>query len=133
MRIKCIMLEKRFGGEKTTHLGKERLHRAFSVFVFNSKSKFLLQKRAAGKMLWPGYGSNTCCRHPWPGEDILTVDTRQLQEKLGFSCELKNMGSFICSTPFYNIGTEKEFCCVLTKLFIGANYQLSKVLVFHLL
>ena len=51
------------------HQGDGVLHRAFSVFVFNSRGDTLLQQRSELKMLWPGYWSNACCRHPRVGED----------------------------------------------------------------
>ena len=35
------------------HDGDGVLHRAFSVFLFNSNGELLLQQRAAGKRLWP--------------------------------------------------------------------------------
>lgn len=40
------------------------LHRAFSVFLFNSQNELLLQKRSPQKITFPGYVSNTCCSHP---------------------------------------------------------------------
>jgi isopentenyl-diphosphate delta-isomerase len=40
------------------------LHRAFSVFLFNSKNEFLLQRRAMTKITFPGIYSNTVCSHP---------------------------------------------------------------------
>ena len=49
------------------HTGKGVLHRAFSIFVFNSDNELLLQQRSPTKMLWPGYWSNTCCSHPRRG------------------------------------------------------------------
>ncbi|HLG02045.1 MAG TPA: NUDIX domain-containing protein, partial [Bacteroidia bacterium] len=47
-----------------------RLHRAFSVFIFNSKGGMLLQKRATGKYHSGGLWSNACCGHPRPGEEV---------------------------------------------------------------
>ncbi|RVD91578.1 isopentenyl-diphosphate-delta-isomerase II [Tubulinosema ratisbonensis] len=44
------------------------LHRAFSVFIFNKEGKLLVQKRAAGKLVYPGLWSNTCCSHPFINE-----------------------------------------------------------------
>ncbi len=105
--------------KKAAHLGQGRIHRAFSIFVFNNKGEFLLQKRAAGKMLWAGYWSNTCCSHPRPGEDVSMAGQRRLQEELGFSCKLKKIGSFFYSALFYNIGLEKEFCHVLVGKYNG--------------
>lgn len=40
------------------------LHRAFSVFVFNSRGELLLQQRALSKYHTPGLWTNTCCSHP---------------------------------------------------------------------
>ncbi|RZF47560.1 hypothetical protein LSTR_LSTR009096 [Laodelphax striatellus] len=40
------------------------LHRAFSVFVFNSNNEMLLQKRSLSKVTFPGFVSNACCSHP---------------------------------------------------------------------
>jgi isopentenyl-diphosphate delta-isomerase len=41
-----------------------RLHRAFSVFLFNENNQLLLQQRALHKLTFPGVWSNTCCSHP---------------------------------------------------------------------
>ena len=40
------------------------LHRAFSVFLFNSKNELLLQQRASSKITFPDVWTNTCCSHP---------------------------------------------------------------------
>ncbi|XP_075221892.1 isopentenyl-diphosphate delta isomerase [Lycorma delicatula] len=40
------------------------LHRAFSVFIFNSKDELLLQRRSLSKITFPGFVSNACCSHP---------------------------------------------------------------------
>ncbi|KAI6243454.1 NUDIX hydrolase domain containing protein [Aphelenchoides fujianensis] len=40
------------------------LHRAFSVFLFTSDRRLLLQKRAATKITFPSVWTNTCCSHP---------------------------------------------------------------------
>ena len=40
------------------------LHRAFSIFIFNSKNEMLLQQRALSKYHTPGLWTNTCCSHP---------------------------------------------------------------------
>ncbi|PRD33229.1 UNVERIFIED_CONTAM: Isopentenyl-diphosphate Delta-isomerase 1 [Trichonephila clavipes] len=40
------------------------LHRAFSVFLFNTKGELLLQQRSDAKITFPGYYTNTCCSHP---------------------------------------------------------------------
>ena len=40
------------------------LHRAFSVFLFNSKKQLLLQQRSSLKITFPNYFTNSCCSHP---------------------------------------------------------------------
>ncbi|HQS05313.1 MAG TPA: NUDIX domain-containing protein, partial [Daejeonella sp.] len=52
------------------------LHRAFSVFVFNSKNELILQQRADGKYHSPGLWTNTCCSHPKPGENTIDACKR---------------------------------------------------------
>lgn len=44
------------------------LHRAFSVFLFDSDDRLLLQQRAAGKVTFPSVWTNTCCSHPLVGQ-----------------------------------------------------------------
>lgn len=53
-----------------TNIDKGLLHRAFSVFLFNSKNELLLQQRATEKITFPDMWTNTCCSHPLgiPGE-----------------------------------------------------------------
>lgn len=67
------------------------LHRAFSVFVLNSKNELLLQQRAMGKYHSGGLWSNTCCSHPAPGESTLAGAHRRLVEEMGFDCELEQI------------------------------------------
>lgn len=45
-----------------------RLHRAFSVFLFDSQNRLLLQQRAHSKITFPGVWTNTCCSHPLYGQ-----------------------------------------------------------------
>jgi len=107
--------------EKTSvHLGSGRLHRAFSVFIFDDQERLLIQQRAQDKMLWPSFWSNSCCSHPRPGEDVVSAAQRRLQEELGFSCQLEHLGSFIYSAQFNDIGAENELCHVLMSRYNGA-------------
>lgn len=108
-------------GEKVaSHMGAGVLHRAFSVFIFNTKGEFLLQKRSAGKMLWPLFWTNTCCSHPREGEDYQAAGQRRLQEEMGFTCELSPVGSFIYHASYEDVGSENELCSVLTGTYDGA-------------
>lgn len=51
------------------------LHRAFSVFLFDSQNRLLLQRRALSKITFPGVWTNTCCSHPLYGYIPTEVDT----------------------------------------------------------
>jgi isopentenyl-diphosphate delta-isomerase len=50
------------------------LHRAFSVFLFNSSGELLLQQRASDKITFPNVWTNTCCSHPLHGYTPTEVD-----------------------------------------------------------
>ncbi|RVX75110.1 hypothetical protein B0A52_01387 [Exophiala mesophila] len=48
-----------------TNINQGLLHRAFSVFLFDPKTKrLLLQQRATEKITFPDMWTNTCCSHP---------------------------------------------------------------------
>lgn len=80
-------------GEKMSVHKAGILHRAFSVFVFNTEGKMMLQKRAMEKYHSPGLWSNTCCSHPRPGEKTLDAAHRRLLEEMGFDCGLSEKTS----------------------------------------
>ena len=96
-----------------------KLHRCFSIFVFNSKNKMLLQKRATEKYHCGGLWTNTCCSHPRKGELLKEATHRRLQEEMGFDCELKEIGDFIYKAEFDNGLTEHEYDHVFTGKFDG--------------
>ncbi|MDG9715960.1 isopentenyl-diphosphate Delta-isomerase [Streptomyces sp. DH24] len=70
------------------HRAPGRLHRAFSVFLFDERGRLLLQQRALGKYHSPGVWSNTCCGHPYPGEAPFAAAARRTFEELGVSPSL---------------------------------------------
>jgi len=93
------------------------LHRAFSVFIFNSKGEMLLHKRAKGKYHNAGLWSNACCSHPSPGEDTLEAAKRRLKEEMGFATELKPLFEFTYKVEFSNGLTEHEFDHVFSGIY----------------
>ena len=90
------------------------LHRAFSVFIFNSRGEMLLQQRAEGKYHSAGLWSNACCSHPRPGEDIKDAVARRLQEEMGMSCPVTEVFSFVYKAYLGNGLTEYEYDHVFT-------------------
>lgn len=105
--------------EKMEAHRKALLHRAFSVFIFNSKGEMLLQQRAANKYHSPGLWTNACCSHPRPGEDTQHAARRRLQEELGFVTNLTEIFSFTYKTVFQNGLTEHEFDHVFAGIYEG--------------
>ncbi len=88
--------DREIGKEEKIKAHKEgKLHRAFSIFIFNKKGELLLQKRQNGKYHSPGLWSNTCCSHPRPGKDIKEEAERRLKEEMGIKANLKEVFSFI--------------------------------------
>lgn len=71
------------------------LHRAFSIFIFNTKGELLLQQRAFDKYHSGGLWTNTCCSHPRPQENIAAAAHRRLQEEMGFDTDINHAFSFI--------------------------------------
>ena len=72
-----------------------RLHRAFSVFLTDSRGRWLLQRRASRKYHSGGLWSNACCSHPRPGEGVQEAATRRLQEEMGVASDLSRLFSFV--------------------------------------
>ena len=89
------------------------LHRAFSVFILNSKNKILLQKRANTKYHSPNLWTNTCCSHQRLNEHSLKAGNRRLIEEMGINLELKEIFKFKYKAPFSNGLTEHELDHVL--------------------
>lgn len=98
---------------------KAVLHRAFSVFIFNSDGDLILQQRAAHKYHSPLLWTNTCCSHQRDGESNIEAGKRRLLEEMGFSTELKEVFSFIYKAPFDNGLTEHELDHVMVGYFDG--------------
>ncbi|KAK5709305.1 isopentenyl-diphosphate delta-isomerase idi1 [Elasticomyces elasticus] len=102
----CIVLDDHdnpigSASKKVCHLmeniDKGLLHRAFSVFLFDSQNRLLLQQRATEKITFPDMWTNTCCSHPLgiPGETGSTLDAavagvkRAAQRKLDHELGIK--------------------------------------------
>ena len=101
------------------HEGDGLLHRAFSVFVYGSDGRVLLQQRSAAKPLWPMYWSNSCCGHPLPGEDVPAAAERRTQEELGISCHARFLYKFQYQARYSAGYSENELCHVFESDYDG--------------
>ncbi|MDR1057471.1 MAG: diphosphomevalonate decarboxylase [Coxiellaceae bacterium] len=94
------------GSEKMDAHVYGQLHRAFSVVILrrrNDKIEALLQKRSLCKYHSANLWSNTCCSHPMHGENIVIAAENRLQEEMGFSVPLKEIGRFHYRAHFSDV------------------------------
>jgi len=108
-----------FLSKEACHQGAGRLHRAFSVFLFNREGELLLQQRSAAKPLWPLYWSNSCCSHPRQGEAVEAAARRRIAEELALGAELRFLYKFEYRAEYRGIGAEHELCWVFAGLADG--------------
>jgi isopentenyl-diphosphate Delta-isomerase len=101
--------------EKMEAHRKAVLHRAISVFIFNSRGEWLLQQRAFDKYHSGGLWTNACCSHPSPGETTLAAANRRLAEEMGLEAALEHLFRFQYHATLENGITEHE----VDHVFIG--------------
>ncbi|MFF9586742.1 isopentenyl-diphosphate Delta-isomerase [Streptomyces achromogenes] len=101
----------------SAHQAPGHLHRAFSVFLFDTEGRMLLQQRALTKYHSPGVWSNTCCGHPYPDEPAQEAAARRVGEELGLhGIPLEPAGTVTYEHPDEISGlVEKEY----NHLFVG--------------
>lgn len=85
------------------------LHRAVTVYVFNSRGQLLLQQRAQGKYHCGGLWSNTTCGHPYPQEPTQAAAERRLQEEMGMQLTLHPAFELSYHLPLSNGLIEHEY------------------------
>ena len=98
------------------------LHRAFSVYVFQTRGDqqyMLLQKRADTKYHFGGLWTNACCGHPLDGERPVDAGTRRLSYEMNIACELQPAGTFVYRAQSANALWEHEIDHVLIGTFAG--------------
>lgn len=98
------------------------LHRAISVFIFNSKGEWMLQRRADGKYHSGGLWTNTCCSHPRPAEPTPAAAKRRLREEMGLETELTHAFSFTYRAEFENGLIEHE----LDHVYVGFSDEIPR-------
>lgn len=106
--------------EKMTAHTLGQLHRAISVFIYNSSGEILLQQRALTKYHSGGLWTNTCCSHPRPGESTLEAAHRRLKEEMGMTAELNHLFSFTYHAELDKGLIEHEF----DHVFVGQSDDL---------
>lgn len=95
--------------EKLAAHEQAKLHRALSVFIFNTQGDLLLQQRAADKYHSAHLWTNTCCTHPMPNEPVLAAAHRRLQEEMGMDCTLQHQFNFLYQADMGNGLVEHEY------------------------
>ena len=98
-----------------------KLHRAFSVFLFDGK-KMLIQKRADTKYHTPSLWTNACCSHPRLNEDVVLSGELRTKEELGIDVKLRQLFQFTYYYKFKNDLTEYEYDFVLAGEYSGKVY-----------
>ena len=125
---KCILIDKDdniIGASRKIycHLAKNRshvgekspgglLHRAFSVFLFNSQNELLLQQRSKHKMTFPEYYTNTCCSHP-RATDLEMND----KDEIGVKLAAQRRMNFELGIPLEQIGNKLKYFSILNDVF----------------
>ena len=112
----CLIVDKQdnvIGSEtkRNCHWGSGIRHRAFSVLIFDSQGRLLVQKRSAEKITFPGVWANSCCSHPLDmksendgSEGVENAARRKLDQELGIPLEITETWSF------HHIG-KMEYSC----------------------
>lgn len=109
--------------EKLEAHKKGLLHRAFSVFIFNSKGQLLMQQRADGKYHSAGLWTNTCCSHPNYGETTLKAVHRRMKEEMDMVAAVEFKFKFTYKALLENNLTEHE----IDHVYFGVSDDLPKI------
>ncbi len=99
----------------TVHTSNTPMHRAFSLFMFNSRGQLLLQQRAKSKKTWPGVWSNSVCGHPLPDESFTAAIKRRAYYELGLPISESSIEMIVPDYTYryeYKGVVEHEFCPV---------------------
>ena len=80
------------------HRGKGIRHRAFSVLIFDSEDRLLMQQRSIEKITFPGIWANSCCSHPLDIENengdeiegVIHSSKRKMFQELGIPEEVSS-------------------------------------------
>lgn len=78
------------------------LHRAVSIFVFNSRGELLIHQRSATKDEYPLKFTSSASGHVSAGETYDETAPRELQEELGLTVPVRFLAKFPASTETAN-------------------------------
>ena len=87
---KVLLTNGKYEDKLQAHI-KGSQHYAYSVFIFDSEGRLLLQQRALSKYHSGGLWSNTCCSHPLVVDDLSIVMSQaisRVKEEMGIECHL---------------------------------------------
>ena len=106
--------------KQTVHSTDTPLHRAFSLFLFNSKHQVLLTRRARNKKTFPGVWTNAVCGHPAPDESPVSAAARRLSAELGISAtDIREVAPYRYRFADANGIVENEICPILVGSYDG--------------
>lgn len=97
------------------HHAKTPLHLAFSCYLFDTRGRLLVTRRADTKRVWPGVWTNSFCGHPAPGESFDDAIARRGRYELGITNPIYPtcaVPDYRYITPSYNGVIENEYCPV---------------------
>lgn len=93
----------------TTHYQKLR-HRAFSLFLYDPKSKkVMLHQRAFNKYHSGGLWTNSCCSHPRVNETLHEAVVRRCFQELGIKLQKEQIHDANKFTYFADYGALAEY------------------------
>lgn len=102
--------------KSSVHTTKTPLHRAFSIFLFNSRDELLVTQRAKSKKTFAGVWTNTACGHVGPNETTKEAATRRLDQELGYKLDLREVAPYRYKFADQNGIVENEICPIFVGL-----------------
>ncbi|MEW6989068.1 isopentenyl-diphosphate Delta-isomerase [Colwelliaceae bacterium 6441] len=114
--------------DKSLVHGKETpLHRAFSLFIFDTSNRLIIQQRSFYKKAWPLIWSNSCCGHPALNESNINAAKRRAKYELGIQIEdVVEVAPYRYCYSFNGI-MENEICPILVARYRGNSDIREKV------
>ena len=105
------------------HTTTTRLHRGFSLFLFNQTWEVMLTQRSRWKKAFPDIWTNTVCGHPRPDETAVAAAQRRLKEELGMvATTIEEVAPYRYQFTDQNGIMENEICPIL----VGRSYAYPK-------